>query len=59
MDWSKCNLCIVIQHFYLSLCLENQCILIAGTFYPLAVLVTKRILVVLVLKGMEVLLHVV
>ena len=34
----KFNLFIIIQHYYLSLYLENQRILIVGTFYPLAVL---------------------
>ena len=34
----KFNLFITIQHYVLSLNLENQYILIAGTFYPLAVL---------------------
>ena len=34
----KFNLFLIIQHYYISLNLENQCILIAGKFYPLAVL---------------------
>ena len=37
---------IIIQHYYLLLYLENQCILIVGKFYPLAVLGKKRILAV-------------
>ena len=45
----KLDIFITIQHYYLSLYLENQYILIAGTFYPLAVLGIKQILAVLLL----------
>ena len=46
----KLNLFIIIQQYYSYLYLENQCILIVGTFYQLAVLGRQRILVVLVLN---------
>ena len=45
----KFHLFMIIQHYYLSLNLENLCILTVGKFYTLALLGIKQILVVLAL----------